>query len=141
MFQGRYGNDHFNQALSIFGLVIIAAQIIIGIFFPGSLFVRLLQLLWLGIIAFMLFRMFSRNFEARRRENEKFLLWWGPFQSKWRSRPPRARTAKHNPTFEERRQYKYFNCNQCAQRLRVPRGKGKLRVTCTRCGNKFEIKS
>ena len=39
------------------------------------------------------------------------------------------------------RQYKYLLCPQCTQRLRVPRGKGRIRVTCTNCGNVFETKS
>lgn len=144
MFQGRYGNDHLNQALSICGLVLIVIQMILGIFFRGSLVVRILQVVWVVLIITMLFRMFSRNFEARRRENERFMKWWAAMQSSFgsrRARAPRAKAAKHNPTFEERRKYKYFLCTQCAQRLRVPRGKGKLRVTCTRCGNKFDIKS
>lgn len=144
MFQGRYGNDQLNQALSIFGLALIVVQLLLGIFFPGSLAVRLLQLVWVALIVIMLLRMFSRNFEARRRENEMFMRKWAAMQGSsaaGRSRAPRAKTAKHNPTFEERRKYKYFICTQCAQRLRVPRGKGKLRVTCTRCGNKFDIKS
>lgn len=144
MFQGRYGNDHLNQALSIFGLVLIVIQLILGIFFRGSLIVRVLQVLWAVLIIIMLLRMFSRNFEARRRENERFMRSWASLQGNFaarKNRAPRAKTAKHNPTFEERRKYKYFICTQCAQRLRVPRGKGKLRVTCTRCGNKFDIKS
>lgn len=144
MFQGRYGNDTLNQALSIAGLVCIGLQILLRLLFRYSAIAQVFSVLWLVCIAIMLFRMFSRNFEARRRENEKFLRYWYAFQNNmrnFRNRAPRAKTAKSNPTFEERRKYKYFTCTQCAQKLRVPRGKGKLRVTCTRCGNKFEIKS
>lgn len=53
----------------------------------------------------------------------------------------RARRARKNPTWNEIKHYKYLICPQCTQRLRVPRGKGRLRVTCTRCGNKFETRS
>lgn len=143
MFQGRYGNDQLNQALGVLGLILIAIRLIISFFARGA-WLNILSLLWLACLAVMLFRMFSRNFEARRKENEKFLRHWYVWQNKAqaaRSKAPRAKKAKTNPTFEERRKYKYFSCTQCSQRLRVPRGKGKLRVTCTRCGNKFEIKS
>lgn len=37
----------------------------------------------------------------------------------------------------ELKEYKYYACPQCAQRLRVPRGKGRIRITCIRCGNRF----
>ena len=53
----------------------------------------------------------------------------------------RARRARKNPTWSEIKHYKYLICPQCTQRLRVPRGKGRLIVTCTRCGNRFETKS
>jgi RNase P subunit RPR2 len=58
-----------------------------------------------------------------------------------RTKTHRARKVKKNPTWSEIRQYKYLICPQCTQRLRVPRGKGRIRVTCTRCGNVFETKS
>lgn len=140
MFQGRYGNDHLNRALSVAAIVLV----LIGMFLPRYSIVGLaFSAISVVLIVWMIVRMFSRNFSARAAENAKFLAWWVPFKNKFRAFFSRnsARTAGHNPTFEERRKYKYFICTQCAQRLRVPRGKGKLRVTCTRCGNKFEIKS
>ncbi len=140
MFQGRYGNDYLNRALSIIAIVFA----VLNIFMPNGLIRMVFSAIWFLCIGCMFFRMFSRNFEARRRENEKFMKFYFPLRQRfaaWRAGGPRAKTAKSNPTFEERRKYKYFLCTQCAQRLRVPRGKGKLRVTCTRCGNKFEIKS
>ncbi|HWR22577.1 MAG TPA: zinc ribbon domain-containing protein [Feifaniaceae bacterium] len=140
MFQGRYGNDQLNRALSIVAIVLV----LIGMFLPRQSGVGLVfSAIPTVLIVWMLVRMFSRDFSARSAENAKFLAWWLPIQSKLRAffSGNRARTAGRNPTFAERRKYKYFLCTQCAQRLRVPRGKGKLRVTCTRCGNKFEIKS
>lgn len=140
MFQGRYGNDHLNRALSIVTIVLV----LIGMFLPRNSIAGLaLSAISMVLIVWMIVRMFSRNFSARAAENAKFLVWWTPLKNKLRAffGGSYARTARHNPTFAERRKYKYFLCTQCAQRLRVPRGKGKLRVTCTRCGNKFEIKS
>ena len=66
------------------------------------------------------------------------------FRSKTAGAKPagqRAKRARKNPTWSEMRQYKYLICPQCAQRLRVPRGKGRIRVTCTNCGNVFETRS
>lgn len=136
MFAGRYGNDQLNQAL---GLVAICVSL-------PTMFLRggVVRLILTGIstvcIVIILFRMLSRNVQARQAENAKFFAFMGKL-----GRKPGAKNAgsqtKTRITFAERRKYKYFICSQCAQKLRVPRGKGKLRVTCTRCGNKFEIKS
>ncbi len=140
MFQGRYGNDHLNRALSIVAIVFA----LLAMFLPRNSIVGLaFSAISMVLIVWMFVRMFSRDFSARAAENAKFVVWWMPLKNKFQAffSKNAARTAGHNPTFAERRKYKYFICTQCAQRLRVPRGKGKLRVTCTRCGNKFEIKS
>jgi len=148
MFQGRYGNDHLNRALVFTAVGISLLNMLQSIFFGNAhLISRLLSLLSMGLLVVAIVRMFSRNFEARRRENEKFFVFWNKLRSKfgnvsWNGKPqPKAKTVRKNPTWEERRKYKYLICPQCAQRLRVPRGKGKIRVTCTRCSNKFEVKS
>lgn len=110
----------------------------------------------LAAAAFILFilRALSRDQSARYRENMKYLtaetavttffrnlFRGGPASSAGAPKSHRARKARKNPTWAEIKQYKYLICPQCAQRLRVPRGKGRLRVTCTRCGNIFEAKS
>lgn len=141
MFQGRYGNDRLNQALSIVGAVFLFLSVIVRS--PAALSTAFM-LVSLAFFVATLLRMFSRDFQRRANENAKFNAWWSRVRAWWnnlRSGAQRARTAHKNPTFAERRKFKYFACPQCRQRLRVPRGKGKLRVTCTRCGNKFEIKS
>ena len=103
-------------------------------------------------LIYAVIRLFAGNPEKRYAENQKFLTvvtavrgWFQKLFSgngaKEGGRTHRAHKARKNPTWSEIRQYKYFMCPQCAQRLRVPRGKGKLRVTCTHCGNVFETKS
>ncbi len=145
MFQGRYGNDFFNQRLSIATIAILVLNMAIRLFWGVTVVSQVLSLVSMLLFIVVLFRMFSRNFEARARENEKYMRFHGKMKQKWADltgkNPHRAKTAKNNPTWEERRKYKYLICPQCTQRLRVPRGKGKLRVTCTRCGNKFDVKS
>ncbi len=36
--------------------------------------------------------------------------------------------------------YSYFRCPDCRQRMRAPKGTGRIRVTCTHCGKQFERK-
>lgn len=148
--QQRYLDD-LNRAMLIAALVLT----IVGIFFfkygtwPRYVFSGAATVL----LVLLVLRLFSRDQSRRYRENMKFQAavndvsaWFRRTFRKSASGEPRVKThraqkAKRNPTWSEIRQYKYLICPQCTQRLRVPRGKGRIRVTCTRCGNVFEAKS
>lgn len=139
MFQGRYGNDQLNRVLGFTAVGIALVTMFLRYDSPVRYAFSAVSTI---LIVVVLLRMFSRNFSARSRENAQFTAWWVPFTAKVHGLfSGGVRAARSSPTFAERRKFKYFICPQCAQRLRVPRGKGKLRVTCTRCGNKFETKS
>ena len=88
---------------------------------------------WISFVAilFALFRMLSRNPARRRAENAKFLKVAGPAIQWFRLRRTIHRDKEHC----------YFKCPNCGQQLRVPRGKGKITVTCRSCGAVFEEKS
>lgn len=75
-----------------------------------------------------IFRTYSRNIYKRQREN----MW---FSEKWAALSEKYRTWRMK--FAERRIYKYFSCPQCRASLRIPRGKGKVKVTCAKCGGSF----
>ena len=51
--------------------------------------------------------------------------------------PGNARISRPNPI--NMNNCKFFPCPKCENSLRVPVGKGKLLVTCAKCGNQFEI--
>ena len=118
---GRYGADQFSRFLSFASLALIVV----------NLFVRSTVLWLLGIAALVCvyIRMFSRNFEKRRRENERYL------QLKYKLTSGTRNWADRQ---KQRRDYAFFRCPSCHAMLRVPRGKGKIRVTCRKCGNAFE---
>ncbi len=120
---GRYGSDQFNIALLVFGLVLSLC---------GRLFFWPLYLLADALYVYALFRMFSRNLPARQRENQAFLKAWGPVRDWFRFQKQK---------FSQRGQYKYFKCPGCKQRLRAPRGRGKIEVTCQRCHRVFQTKT
>ena len=148
--QQRY-LDELNRTMLITALVLS----IIGMFFfefgtwPRYVFSALAA----ALLILLVIRMTSRNQTKRNQENMRFLTivtavgdWFrrtfrkgttanGSYQA------PRAKKSGKKPSWDEMRQYKYLLCPQCAQRLRVPRGKGRIRVTCTNCGNVFETKS
>jgi predicted RNA-binding Zn-ribbon protein involved in translation (DUF1610 family) len=117
---GRYGPDHLNTALIIFALLLS----FISRFAILSLLVYLSYLL----IILTVFRFLSRNIQKRRAENDKFLrLYW----------PIKQKIKAFFSSLKSRKTHKFFKCPSCSNLLRVPRGKGKLQITCPKCGERF----
>ena len=112
---GRYGGDKFSLFLLILALII---SILGSFFWPVALLADAIFL--------------SRNHAARQKEYYAFLRFWTPVEN-W--------IKFQNTRFRDRKTYKYFHCPQCKQRLRAPRGKGKIQVTCQKCHNVFQIKT
>ncbi len=135
--QGRYGFDRFSRSLVIAGLVVSVISWFFGRAAAGVYYG--LRGVTLALFGFALFRMFSRNFAARQQELARYMAlerrarsWWQNISMRWKNRANIRR---------DRKAYKYLACPQCMQKLRVPRGKGRIRVTCAKCGNRFEAKS
>ena len=121
---GRYGADQLSRFLSFAALVLI----VLNLFFRSSV----LWVLVLVLLVLVYVRMFSKNFERRRMENESYLRWKYKLTGGVRNWLDRQK---------QRRDYVFFRCPACHAMLRVPRGKGKIRVTCRKCGNAFERKT
>lgn len=116
-FQGRYGNDRLNQHLLIASVVLL----FINLFFKTSV----LQIISTVLAFFVLFRTLSKKIGARYQENQRYLKF--------------IRNVKRNTV--DRLKYKFFECPNCKQNLRVPKGKGQISVTCPNCKTKFDGKS
>ncbi len=120
---GRYGSDQLSFFLLLVYLVL-------------SLLSSLPHMGWLSwvglaVLAWDLYRMFSRRIDRRRMENARFLEYTGPL----------VRWYKLRRTIRRDKEHRYFKCPNCGQYLRVPRGKGKITVNCRNCGVSFEEKS
>ena len=148
--QQRRGLDELNRAMLITALVLSLLGMLLAPLgsWPRYLFTGLGAVL----LVLMVVRMTSKNTAKRYQENLQYLRvatqvgdWFKrtfrPRTAGARTAAKRAKRANQNPTWSELRQYKYLICPQCAKRLRVPRGKGRIRVTCTNCRNVFEAKS
>ncbi|MBE5777863.1 MAG: hypothetical protein E7331_00870 [Clostridiales bacterium] len=81
---------------------------------------------------FCIFRMFSRNLPKRQEEERRFVSFWERLKTSWRQAVNR---------FKNRKQYKYFRCPCCKTRLRLPRGRGVVTVTCKCCHTSFTQKA
>ena len=120
---GRYGNDQFN-------LFLIGTYLVLYLLFVLTGFA---PLYWLSLvlIAYSLFRLLSRNPARRRSVNARFLSIVNPV----------LRWLRLRRTIHRDKEHRYFKCPNCGQQLRVPRGKGKITVTCRGCGASFQEKS
>ena len=118
--QGRYGIDTLNNHALFF----VIALFILNIFFNNRIIMSLGYLIWLLVI----YRMFSRQTYKRYQENEKYLKAIKPVQLFFNLQKKRFSDRSH----------KYYRCPSCKQMVRLPKGKGKIIVTCPSCHQKFE---
>lgn len=128
MMIGRNGNDQLNRFLLLAGVVLLLLASLLGRRGAGSL----LYLLVLALLGLTYFRMFSRDLYRRRSENERYLREKEKLLAKGRILRER---------WKQRKDYKFFSCPSCKAVMRVPRGRGKIRIVCHKCGNTFMGKS
>ncbi len=123
--QGRYGSDQLNFAILIASILI---SLIGGILFNRSFIIT-------GIVYalsfIVLYRALSKKKYIRQKENLKFMKLINPIKSKYK-------LIKLNLT---QKQFKHVQCPRCHRTLRVPRGKGKVEITCPHCHVAFDKRS
>lgn len=141
--QGRNGVDSLSRFLNRVGLVFLILAIfcsILTVAFSGramqaAVVFRILYFVLYGIglalFIWAYFRIFSRNVANRQKENTVF---------QYRRQKVYRFFSGKKEEWKNRKLYKYFKCPQCGQRLRAPRNKGKIRVTCHSCKHIFVIK-
>jgi len=122
--QGRNGVDQLSQFLNIIVLILLVI----------SIFTRSEFLGWLPIalMVYMYFRIFSKNIPKRSMENQKFCnlrydlaIKKNNFKKEW----------------EQRKIYRFYRCPMCKQKVRVPKGRGKICITCPKCRQEFVRRS
>jgi len=145
--RGRYGFDQFGVFLMIFSFII---EII------GNI-IRIRYVYWAGLALFFyaVFRIFSRNIYKRQNENMRYMRFRSRFGRKryygdrqggyqgsaqW-DQQSRQAWKQQGRRRKDKTVYCYYNCPSCMQQVRVPAGKGKVRITCPKCGSTFETMS
>lgn len=120
---GRYGNDQFNLFLMVSYLVLYVLFLLTK--------AGILYYISLALMIYTVYRMLSRDLVRRREENRKFL----------RRADPVIRWFRLRRTIRRDKEHCYFKCPNCSQYLRVPRGKGKITVSCRSCRATFQEKT
>jgi len=122
--QGRHGADQLGLFTLLSGMVISLIGSLTGI--------PLFSLAGMALTVWTVFRMFSRNHEARIAENRKYLS----LSSGWKTK-----AVQFGKRLKNRKDYKYFRCPKCKVLLRLKRGCGEKDITCVRCGHQFSKKA
>lgn len=110
--RGRNGVDELNRVI-VYAVLIVY---VISVLMQSTI---LYYISFFGMV-YSFYRMLSKNLYMRREENRKFVTWLETTRIK----------------MEQRKDYKIFKCKGCGRNIRVPRGKGKIEVTCPMCGRK-----
>lgn len=117
--QGRYGTDSLNKAL----LTLAMAGLILSLF--G---LRIFYWISIALLIYAYYRMFSRNIGQRVKENQWYY---------YKTIKIRGFFQKKKKRFKERKIYHIYKCPSCKQKIRVPKGRGKIEIRCAKCGNRF----
>ena len=121
---GRYGTDRLNQ----FMLIVLLVCAVINLFIRNG-YVSILLTSWeVLLIVFIYIRMFSRKLTKRYAENQKYLA----VENKVRHFFGQKKYIQ-----QQRKDYHIYSCPSCKQKIRIPKGKGKVSVRCPKCGTEF----
>ena len=117
---GRYGVDDFSKAL----LYATLALCLVSLFTRN----RMLNLLLTAGLVFIYYRMFSKNYSRRYQENLWYLRQKDKVMHFFRRQNSRA---------QQRKTHRIYTCPQCRQKIRIPKGHGKVQITCPQCKTAF----
>ncbi len=121
---GRYGADQLSRFMVTAALVLMVINLFLGW--------GILSILVLALLVLCYFRMFSRNYQKRYEENLRYTQATARYRY-WLS--------KQKDLWKQRKVYHIYRCPSCKQKVRVPRGKGKIIVTCPKCHTEFQKRS
>ena len=128
---GRNGWDQLNQALFRGYLILWIAEIAASLLLKNRVVTGIFDGVLFILMIFLFYRVFSKDLYRRRTENQKWVNWYCGIRN--RSAGAKARHAD--------KEHKYFTCKNCKTICRVPVGKGKIVITCPKCGAEIQAKT
>lgn len=126
--QGRYGVDALSNFLMWMGIAIA----VLCIFLPA----RILVLAGWLLILYAYIRIFSKNISKRYAQNQKFLDRTWTIRNAYAKIKYRIKYGKQTDSA-----YRIYKCRKCGQKIRIPKGKGRIRITCPKCQYQFKKRS
>lgn len=126
--QGRYGVDSFSKFLLGVALIVVLISSLFGQKQIGTI----LYILGIAVFVYSYFRIFSKNISKRYAENQQFMA---------KTAKVRGFFAQQKDLMQQRKTHHIYSCPGCKQKIRIPRGKGKIEIRCPKCGTTFVKKS
>lgn len=117
---GRNGVDELNRFLLMATLICY----FISLFTHWSI----LYFIAIVLLFYGYFRMFSRNLYKRSEENRTYLNKTATLRYKWNAKLSQLKQL---------RTHHIYKCPTCKQKIRVPRGKGRIEIRCPKCQSTF----
>lgn len=117
---GRNGADDLSRALLLLSIIVLLPSS----FIKNNIRIVFLVLFWI-IVIYSYYRMFSKKLYDRKKENDWYV----------------GKINYIKLRFSQRKNYRFFDCPKCKTHLRVPKGVGKITITCNKCGYQFDKKA
>lgn len=117
---GRNGTDDLSRALLILSLIVLLPT-----YFIKNNFRYIFIVLFWGVVIYCYYRIFSKKLYDRKQENDWYL----------------GKINYIKLRVSQRKNYRFYDCPKCKTHLRVPKGVGKITITCNKCGNQFDRKA
>ena len=121
--QGRYGSDQFGRFL----MAMVRVCLVLSLFGLKFFYVA-----GIAVLVYSYFRIFSKNLYKRRAENTAYLKYEYKVKQKF---------ATWKRDMQQRKTHHIYRCSSCKQKIRVPRGKGRIEIRCPKCNQTFIKKS
>ena len=125
---GRYGSDQLNKLISVICLVLVILAMILN----GTKAASVLWIVGFALLMLVYFRMFSRQTYKRACENQAYLA---------KTAKVRHFFASQKSIMAQRKTHHIYKCPTCKQKIRVPKGKGRIEIRCPKCNTTFIKKS
>ena len=122
--EGRNGTDKLNQ----FMMAVFLGCAVLNLFVRNAYVSTVLNSWECLLILLVYIRMFSRNISKRYAENQKYLALENRLRRFW---------GQKRYLIQQRKEYHIYKCPGCKQKIRIPRGKGKISIRCPKCGEEF----
>lgn len=119
-----YGRNGFDDIAKL-TIILSVVFLLIGGFVPFVIPRLIISLISWALLIYSYFRVLSKNVYKRVQENKKYLGAINMTKTRW----------------QQRKTHKFYRCKKCKTWLRVPKGRGKITITCVKCGNKFDRKT
>ena len=126
---GRYGVDQLYRFLLLIGVICVLISAILNEY---PLLSSIFSYVAFALLIWAVYRVMSRKVEKRYLENLHYLERIGSIRQHFRMSKEK---------FQQRKDFKFFVCPTCKTNLRVPKGKGKVNITCSKCGTRFQGKT